>query len=67
MKHYPVRVLEVEGSANAVGVYGMTGDFTGWFSDDEAAVLIKGRLKVLLGSVTVELIQWDRKERKPAQ
>jgi hypothetical protein len=63
----PVRVIEVEGSTNAVGVYGMTGDFTGWFSDDEAAVPIKGKLKVLLGSVTVELIQWDRKEWKPPQ
>jgi hypothetical protein len=64
---YPVRVVEVEGSTNAVGVYGMTGDFTGWFSDDEAAVPIKGELKVLLGSVTIELIQWDRKEWKPPQ
>lgn len=62
---YPVRVVEVGGSTNAVGVYGMTGDFTGWFSDDEAAVPIKGELKVLLGSVTIELIQWHRKEWKP--
>lgn len=63
----PVRVVEVEGSTNAVGVYGMTGDFTGWFSDDEAAVPVKGKLKVVLGSVTVELVQWDRKGWKPPQ
>ena len=63
----PVRVVEVEGTTNAVGVFGMTGDFTGWFSDDDAAVPIKGKIKVLLGSVTVELIQWNRKGWEPPQ
>jgi len=56
----PVRVVEVEGSTSVVGIYGMTGAFTGWFSDDSAAVPIKGNLKVLLGDVDVELIQWNR-------
>jgi len=63
----PVRVVEVEGSTNVVGVYGMTGEFTGWFSDDDAAVPIKGKLKVLIGNVTVELIQWNRKGWQPPQ
>ncbi|MBM2840237.1 MAG: hypothetical protein HW412_765 [Bacteroidetes bacterium] len=63
----PVRVVEVEGTTSAVGVFGMTGEFTGWFSDDEAAVPIKGKLKVILGSVTVELIKWNRKDWKPPQ
>ncbi|RPH38187.1 DUF3108 domain-containing protein [bacterium] len=61
----PVKVVEVRGSTTAVGIYGMTGDFTGWFSDDAAAVPIKGKLKVLLGSVTVELIKWNRKGWSP--
>ncbi|MGB2959111.1 MAG: hypothetical protein WBD30_09510 [Bacteroidota bacterium] len=56
----PVRVVEVEGATSVVGVYGMTGAFTGWFSDDSAAVPIKGAVKVLLGDVDVELIQWKR-------
>ena len=63
----PVRVVEVEGTTNAVGVFGMTGDFTGWFSDDACAVPIKGKLKVLLGSVTIELVKWNRKGWKPPQ
>lgn len=56
----PVRVIEVHGNTTVVGVYGMTGDFTGWFSDDSAAIPLKGKLKVLLGTVNVELIQWRR-------
>jgi hypothetical protein len=58
-------VVEVHGNTSAVGVFGMTGEFTGWFSDDEAAVPIKGELKVLLGTVTVELIGWKRSGWSP--
>lgn len=63
----PVKVVEVEGTTTAVGIYGMTGDFTGWFSDDEAAVPIKGKLKVLIGNVTLELVKWNRKGWNPPQ
>ena len=63
----PVKVVEFEGNTTAVGIFGMTGDFTAWFSDDDAAVPIKGKLKVLLGSVTVELVKWNRKGWNPPQ
>jgi hypothetical protein len=63
----PIRVVEIEGTTNAEGIFGMTGDFKGWFSDDDAAVPIKGKLKVLLGNVTVELIGWKRKGWNPPQ
>ncbi len=63
----PVKVVEFTGNTSAVGIYGMTGDFTGWFSDDSAAVPIKGKLKVLIGSVTVELTNWNRKGWTPPQ
>ncbi len=63
----PVRVVELEGSTTAEGLYGMTGEFTGWFSDDSAAVPIKGKLKVLIGNVTVELIGWRRAGWNPPQ
>jgi hypothetical protein len=61
----PVRVIEVEGTTTVEGIYGMTGGFRGWFSDDSAAVPIKGRLKVLLGEVEIELTTWNRKGWNP--
>jgi hypothetical protein len=61
----PVRVVEVEGSTDVEGIFGMTGDFVGWFSDDSLGVPIKGKLKVMLGNVTVELIKWHRKGWNP--
>ena len=61
----PVRVVEVEGTTDVEGIFGMTGDFVGWFSDDSLGVPIKGRLKVLLGNVSVELVKWNRKGWNP--
>jgi len=62
---YPVRAIEMEGTTSVVGVFGMTGDFVGWFSDDQVAVPLKGKLKVLLGSVTMDLVKWKRGSWNP--
>lgn len=58
--NYPVRTVWFDGTAKFVGVFGLTGGFEGWFSDDEARIPIVGRLKVILGSVKVELVKWKR-------
>lgn len=57
---YPVRMHEVTGATSVVGIFGMTGDFTGWFSDDSAAVPLRGKLKVLIGNVELQLIRWKK-------
>lgn len=57
---YPVGAVGLEGRAEFVGVFGLTGDFSGWFSDDQAALPVLAKMKVILGSVRVELIQWNR-------
>jgi hypothetical protein len=57
---YPVDVIKFEGNAEFVGIFGLTGDFTGWFSNDEARVPILAKMKVIIGSVTIELMQWKR-------
>lgn len=62
---HPVRMHEVTGATSVVGVFGMTGDFTGWFSDDSAAVPLRGKLKVLLGNVELQLIRWKKAAWSP--
>ncbi len=57
---YPVSVLHCEGEAGFVGVFGFTGHFEGWFSNDNAHVPILAKLKVLIGTVRVELMKWRR-------
>jgi len=39
---------------------GLGGESTGWVSDDEAAVPIRAEMKILLGSIVLELEQWTR-------
>lgn len=57
---YPVKTTYFDGTANWTGVYGLTGGFEGWFSDDEARIPIKAKMKVYIGSVTLELQAWKR-------
>jgi hypothetical protein len=57
---YPVDVVKLDGRAEFVGVFGLTGEFEGVFSNDNAGIPITARLKVMLGSVRVELRKWKR-------
>jgi hypothetical protein len=58
--NYPIRTVELDGRAEFVGVFGLTGGFSGWFSDDDAAVPIVAKMKVIIGSVRLELKRWNR-------
>jgi hypothetical protein len=57
---YPVETIEFDGRADFVGIFGLTGGFSGWFSNDEAAVPIIAKMKVILGSIRLELVKWNR-------
>ncbi|MFN3306480.1 MAG: DUF3108 domain-containing protein [Candidatus Kapaibacteriota bacterium] len=58
---YPVRTVRFNGKADWTGIYGLTGHFEGWFSDDDASVPIKAKMNVYIGSINIELIKWNRK------
>ncbi|MGB2869172.1 MAG: DUF3108 domain-containing protein [Bacteroidota bacterium] len=62
---YPVDVVHFDGRADFVGVFGLTGGFEGWFSNDAARVPILARMKVILGSVKVQLKSWKRPGWQP--
>ncbi|MBI5472097.1 MAG: DUF3108 domain-containing protein [Ignavibacteriae bacterium] len=57
---YPVDAISFDGTMEFTGIFGLTGDFEGWFSNDEARVPILAKMKVILGSVTIELMEWKR-------
>jgi hypothetical protein len=57
---YPIDVVQFDGTMEFTGIFGLTGEFEGWFSNDEARVPIKAKMKVLIGSVTVELMDYRR-------
>ena len=62
---YPIDVIKLDGHADFVGVFGLTGGFEGVFSNDAASIPITARMKVILGSVKVELKSWKRDNWTP--
>ena len=63
----PVRVRKFLGVAHWQGgtEAGLGGEFTGWISDDDAAVPILSEVKVILGSIRLELESWSRPGWEP--
>lgn len=57
---YPVETVEFDGNANFIGIFGLTGYFQGYFSNDAAAIPIVAKMKVLVGSIHIELTKWSR-------
>jgi hypothetical protein len=64
---YDISSVYLEGYSYFTAVFGLTGDFSGWFSNDAARVPLKAKLKVKIGNVTLELKSWKRKSWKPPQ
>ncbi len=62
---YPVETVYFDGKADFVGVFGVTGEYEGWFSNDAARIPILARMKVLLGSVEIQLTKWKRSNWSP--
>lgn len=62
---YPIKTVYFGGDADWTGIYGLSGRFEGWFSDDEARVPIKAKMKLYVGSVTIELQSWRRGTWQP--
>ena len=62
---YDISVIKVAGVADFVGVFGLTGEFIGWFSDDDARVPVKYQFNVTIGSISLELVSYKKKNWKP--
>ncbi len=62
---YPVDVIEFDGDAEFVGIFGLTGAFEGWFSNDDARVPILAKMKVIIGNIRIELLKWTRQGWSP--
>jgi hypothetical protein len=59
---YPVNCMKLDGNTDFTSVFGLTGYFQGWFSNDKAAIPILAKMKVIIGNVNLELKSWKRKD-----
>ena len=62
---YEVDCVRLDGKTDFVSVYGLTGDFEGWFSNDSFSVPIMAKMNVIVGSINLELIKWNEKLWNP--
>ncbi len=62
---YEIDCLYLDGRTDFVSVYGLTGDFEGWFSNDNFSVPICAKMNVIIGSINLELIKWNDKLWNP--
>lgn len=62
---FEIDCTRLEGETDFVSVYGLTGFFEGWFSNDEFSVPIIAEMQVIIGNVTLELINWNEKIWNP--
>jgi hypothetical protein len=62
---YDISCVRLDGETEFRGIFGLTGYFEGWFSNDQYAVPIIAKMEVIIGSITLELISWKKKGWMP--
>jgi len=62
---YDVECVRLDGEMDFISIFGLTGYFEGWFSNDEASIPIVANMKVLIGNITLELKSWKREGWTP--
>ncbi|MBK6505329.1 MAG: DUF3108 domain-containing protein [Ignavibacteria bacterium] len=60
-----VLCVKCSGMANFVGIFGLSGEFAGWFSKDYARVPISAQMNVIVGNINLELDSYTRKDWQP--
>ena len=62
---YEIDCRRLDGRTDFVSIYGLTGEFEGWFSNDSFSVPILAKMNVIIGSIDLELIKWNEKLWNP--
>ncbi|NWF49144.1 MAG: DUF3108 domain-containing protein [Ignavibacteriaceae bacterium] len=57
---YDIACVRLDGETDFVSVFGLTGYFEGWFTNDEASIPVIAKMKVIIGNITLELKEWKR-------
>lgn len=62
---YDIDCVKLDGKTDFVSIFGLTGAFEGWFSNDNYAIPLIAKMKVIIGNITLELIDWNKNEWMP--
>lgn len=62
---YDIECVRLDGEMNFISIFGLTGYFEGWFTNDEASVPVVAKMRVIIGNVRLELVKWNREGWQP--
>jgi len=62
---FPLDSYRLSGHIDFTGTFGLTGDFVGWMATDSSSMPLKAKVRVLLGSVVVQLKEIRRDNWTP--
>ena len=62
---YDIACTRLDGELDFISIFGLTGHFEGWFSNDEASIPIVANMKVIIGNIRLELVKWKREGWQP--
>ncbi|MBP9191462.1 MAG: DUF3108 domain-containing protein [Ignavibacteria bacterium] len=60
-----IEAVSCSGVAKFTGVFGMNGEFAGWFTKNPVRIPLKAQLNAIVGSITLELDSYKRPDWKP--
>ncbi|MGE5457523.1 MAG: DUF3108 domain-containing protein, partial [Methanococcaceae archaeon] len=63
--NYSVSTVRLDGHTDFVSIFGLTGNFEGWFTNDQYAVPTIARMKVIIGNISLELKEWKKANWSP--
>jgi hypothetical protein len=62
---YDIECVRLDSETNFIGIFGLTGYFVGWFTNDEASIPVVANMKVIIGNIKLKLVKWKREGWMP--
>jgi hypothetical protein len=62
---YDIECMRLDGETNFISIFGLTGYFEGWFTNDEASIPVVAKMNVIIGNIKLELVKWKREGWMP--
>ena len=64
---YEIDCFKIDGEIGFIGIFGLTGYYEGWFANDEYQVPVAAELEVIIGNISIELMEWKRDKWQPPE
>jgi hypothetical protein len=62
---YDIECIRLDGRTDFISIFGLTGYFEGWFTNDEASIPVVAKMNVIIGNIKLELVKWKREGWMP--